>query len=189
MTAAPVVIGTDGPEATRQVGGAVARLCRVGDVLLLVGDLGSGKTTFAQGFGIFLGVAEPVVSPTFTLVRHYPVPVPGAGRARDEADGRALRVSAPPLRQFLHADLYRLSHLHEIEDLGLRELVEDGGVALVEWGEAAEPVLADDWLRVDLTADPTVEDRRSLRFSAHGGDWPGRWAELERALSPWRADR
>ena len=119
--------------------GSLAGLCVPGDVLLLVGDLGAGKTTFAQGFGAGLGVVEPVTSPTFTLVRQYPVPLPaGSGH--------------PGIRTMLHADVYRLDHLHEIVDLGLAELVEDGAVALVEWGDAAEPVLGDGSLEVELAA-------------------------------------
>ncbi len=95
-----------------------------GDVLLLSGDLGAGKTTFAQGFGRALGVDEPVTSPTFTLVRQYETTAGATG-----------------VRNLLHADVYRLDNLGEIVDLGLGQLVEDGGVALVEWGDAAEPVL------------------------------------------------
>ncbi len=176
VTPPPVVVRTNGPDDTRALAAAVAPLCAVGDVILLAGDLGSGKTTFAQGVGSALGVAEPVVSPTFTIVRQYPVPA--------RTDG----AIAPPVRQLVHADLYRLTHRHEVEDLGLRELVEEGGVGLVEWGDAAEPVLADDWLRIDLEADADDEEqRRTLRFTAHGGSWPERWAALEAAVAPWVA--
>ena len=133
-----LVLASGSAEATRGVAGALAPLCLPGDVVLLVGDLGAGKTTFAQGFGVALGVAEPVTSPTFTLVRQYPVAGPG------------------PVRTLLHADVYRLDHLHEIVDLGLGELVEDGAVALVEWGDLAEPVLGAGSLAVEL--DPGSDD-------------------------------
>ena len=175
LSSTTVVLRSGGPGDTRALAAALAPLCRTGDVLLLVGDLGAGKTTFAQGFGAALGVAEPIVSPTFTLVRQYPLPT---GRATSPGDG------AGPVRQYIHADLYRLSSRNEIEDLGLRELVEDYGVALVEWGDAAEPVLADDWLRVDLEFGETTEDR-TVRCSAHGGTWPERWPELVGAVRPW----
>ena len=95
---------------------AIARVCEPGDVLLLAGDLGSGKTTFAQGFGRGLGVTEPITSPTFALVRQYPI---GDGGGDDVRAGASLRT-------LLHADVYRLDRLAEIADLGLGELVEDG---------------------------------------------------------------
>ncbi|HEX7442635.1 MAG TPA: tRNA (adenosine(37)-N6)-threonylcarbamoyltransferase complex ATPase subunit type 1 TsaE, partial [Acidimicrobiales bacterium] len=133
----PLVLVTTSPEATRAVAATLAARCVPGDVLLLSGDLGAGKTTFAQGFGRAVGVDEPVTSPTFTLVRQYEVPVGPTG-----------------VRTLLHADVYRLDHVGEIADLGLGQLVEDGGVALVEWGEAAEPVLGDGALSLMLVVDP-----------------------------------
>jgi tRNA threonylcarbamoyladenosine biosynthesis protein TsaE len=174
VTATPVVtLCTDGPHGTRSLAAAVAGLCRPGDVVLLVGDLGTGKTTFAQGFGAALGVAGAIVSPTFTLVRQYPLPVRPAG-------------SGPVIRQLVHADLFRLSHHQEVVDLGLGQLVEDGGVAVVEWGEAAEPALGDDWMRVSLDAGDDGESDRTIEVTARGGTWPERWPSVEAALRPWR---
>jgi tRNA threonylcarbamoyladenosine biosynthesis protein TsaE len=183
---------SENPEATQKVAGAVAGLCRVGDVVLLVGDLGAGKTTFAQGFGRALGVVEPIVSPTFTLVRQYVLPE--GRREIPTSPGGTIRM-----HQFVHADLYRLSHRHEIADLGIGQLVEQG-VAVVEWGEAAEPVLGDDWLRVDLDFGPAddvgavghesqaaEETHRTIRVTGHGGNWPARWSAVESALRPWRS--
>lgn len=189
VTAPAVDLRTDGPEDTRALAGALAGLCRVGDVVLLVGDLGAGKTTFAQGFGAALGVAEHVVSPTFTLVRQYALPPAGAV----VAGGKPVNGGAV-LRQFVHVDLYRLSHLHEVADLGLGQLVEDGGVAVVEWGEAAEPVLGDDWLRVELELDADAdtdagtddENRRAIRVTCRGATWSARRSQVEDALGPWR---
>lgn len=103
---------------TRSVAARLAAVARRGDVIVLEGALGAGKTTFAQGFAAGLGVEGPVTSPTFTLVRQYPC----------------------ALGQLLHADVYRLDQLAEVSDLGLSELVEDG-VALVEWGDVATPAL------------------------------------------------
>jgi len=164
-------------EGTRSLAGAVAGLCVPGDIVLLAGDLGAGKTAFAQGFGAALGVDEPITSPTFALLRQYPC---GPG----------------PVRTLFHADVYRLDHLQEIVDLGLGELVEDGGVAVVEWGDVAEPVLGSGSLTVHIvagtadadagTADPGAdEDLRSIAVAPIGTVWDGRSKRLATALAPW----
>lgn len=164
----PLVLRTSTPDQTRALAAAVAGVCLPGDILLLAGDLGAGKTTFAQGFGDGLGVAEPVTSPTFTLVRQYPV----AG------DG--------PVRTLVHADLWRLDHLHEIVDLGLGELVEDAAVALVEWGDAAEPVLGADALDLALAATGGGDDDvRVITVRPSGPRWTARWDALVGALGRW----
>jgi tRNA threonylcarbamoyladenosine biosynthesis protein TsaE len=167
--AATLTLATDSAEGTRQLAATLAPLCRPGDVLLLAGDLGAGKTTFAQGFALGLGIAGAVTSPTFVLVHQYPV------------EGR------PPVRVLLHADVYRLDHLHEIADLGLAELVEDGGVALVEWGDAAEPVLGSGALVVRLAAADD-DQRRTVVVAPIDEAWSDRWDRLAAALAPW-ADR
>ena len=165
------VLVTDSAESTRALAAAIAAHCVPGDVLLLAGDLGAGKTTFSQGFGRALGIDEPVTSPTFTLVRQYEVPVGPTG-----------------VRTLLHADVYRLDRLAEITDLGLGQLVEDGGVALVEWGAAAEPVLGDGALSVLLVTDPDDDDRRVITVAADGAAWADRWSALTSAIEPWRVD-
>jgi tRNA threonylcarbamoyladenosine biosynthesis protein TsaE len=134
----------------------VARLCRPGDVVLLVGDLGAGKTVFAQGFAAALGVAGPVTSPTFALVRQYRC------------------GPASPVGVLIHADVYRTGSLHEVADLALAELVEEDAVALVEWGDLAAPALSESALEVTLAApDPFGSpERRLLTLVGRG-----RWAE------------
>jgi tRNA threonylcarbamoyladenosine biosynthesis protein TsaE len=161
-------VATASAEDTRDLAGALAGVCAVGDVLLLSGDLGAGKTTFAQGFGRALGIDEPITSPTFTLVRQYGT-APGASG----------------VRTLLHADVYRLDSLAEIADLGLGQLVEDGGVALVEWGDAAAPVLGSGALSLLLEVDPDDETRRRITATGAGAPWDGRWAALARAVAPW----
>jgi tRNA threonylcarbamoyladenosine biosynthesis protein TsaE len=169
-----IVATTTGAEETRALAGAIARLCEPGDVLLLAGDLGSGKTTFAQGFGRGLGVTESITSPTFALVRQYRV-----GRGGDAPAGAALKT-------LLHADVYRLDHLAEIADLGLGELVEEGAVALVEWGDVAEPVLGHGSLSLRLDAGPgEPDDRRTVTILWSGPRWADRWERLSEALTPW----
>ena len=151
---------TKSAEDTREVAGQLAALARRGDVVLLAGDLGSGKTTFAQGFGRALGVAEPIVSPTFTLVRSY------VGRIR-----------------LIHADVYRLDHLQEVVDLGLPELVEDG-VTLVEWGDVAAPALPPDFLEVRLEWGDGEDDRR-LSLRVVGPGWASRQRAVLAAVDRW----
>ena len=92
---------------------ALAQLSRSGDVIVLAGEMGAGKTAFAQGFGQALGITEPITSPTFTLVHTYD-------------SGRII---------LHHADLYRLERTGELADLGLDELQDSGGVIIVEWGD------------------------------------------------------
>jgi tRNA threonylcarbamoyladenosine biosynthesis protein TsaE len=131
----------DSPEETHEVGRQLASLLEPGDIILVEGDLGAGKTTFVQGLAVGLGVIGPVASPTFTLMR-----------VLDCEEGRAVR-------RLLHADLYRLEHLQEVVDLGLVELVDEDAVAAVEWGDAGAPVLGDEVLEVLLEPGPLDTDR------------------------------
>jgi tRNA threonylcarbamoyladenosine biosynthesis protein TsaE len=164
-----LALATSSVEETRRLAGALAPLCLPGDVLLVAGDLGAGKTAFAQGFGAGLGITEDITSPTFTLVRQYPVPHGAAG-----------------VERFLHADVYRLDHLSEIVDLGLGELVEEGGVALVEWGDVAAPVLGGGSLAVRLEPVPDRDDHRRIGVESVGATWSERWPAVREALEPWR---
>ena len=103
-------------EATHSAAAALAELSRTGDMILLAGEMGTGKTAFAQGYGRALGVTEPITSPTFTIVHSY--------------DTGSVTLH--------HADLYRLEQLAEVTELGLGELAEDDGIVLVEWGDVVE---------------------------------------------------
>lgn len=147
---------------TLAVAAAVAGKCRAGDVILLQGELGAGKTAFVQGFAEGLGVDEPVTSPTFTLVHTY--------------DTGRLTVH--------HADLYRLDRYGEIDDLALGELLESG-VLLVEWGEVASGEFPDR-LDIELVPDPEDEGARTLVLRPAGAPWAVRWASLLEAVATWR---
>ena len=142
---------TTSPQQTRALGEAFAALLEAGDVVLLVGSLGAGKTELTKGIAVGLGIEGPVVSPTFTLARVY--------------DGRLALV---------HADLYRLDDGDDIADLGLDDL--DGRVAVVEWGERA-PALAEDAVEIhlEMTDDP---DERRISFRATGPTWSTRLPAL-----------
>jgi tRNA threonylcarbamoyladenosine biosynthesis protein TsaE len=140
---------------------AVAGVLEAGDVVLLTGEMGAGKTAFTQALAAALGVSESVTSPTFTLVRTYPT-------------DRGFEL--------LHADVYRLERLAEIVDLGLPELLEEGVVAVVEWGERAAPAFGPD--RLDVTIERTDDSTgRVFTLVPRGEAWSAR---LEQLLVPAR---
>jgi tRNA threonylcarbamoyladenosine biosynthesis protein TsaE len=160
-----VVAHTASVEQTRDLGEAVASLARPGDVIVLAGDLGAGKTAFAQGFGRGLGVTDRITSPTFTLVHVY--------------EGDRLIIH--------HLDVYRLGTLSEAVDLGLAEMLDEGGVVLIEWGEAILPVLPHDYLDVRLTFGAGDDDRR-LALQVVGPSWVPRADALAGVLSARAGD-
>lgn len=120
---------------TRVAGEAFASLLRPGDIVLLSGPLGAGKTTFTQGVGRGLGVHERVTSPTFTIVRQHEC------------------VNEFGITTLHHADVYRVGSLGEVDDLALGELVEESAVAVVEWGEIASPLFGRDVISVSFDID------------------------------------
>jgi tRNA threonylcarbamoyladenosine biosynthesis protein TsaE len=157
-------------EQTRRLAGALAPVCRPGDLVLLSGGLGAGKTVFAQGFASALGVEGPVTSPTFTLARQYACAANPAG-----------------IEQLVHADLYRLDTLVEVLDLALPELVDAAAVGLVEWGEVAAPALGASALHVTLSPPSPSrgdadDDRRVVSVAGEGPGWAGRRILVAAAL-------
>lgn len=155
---------TKSPEDTRALAAELAPLARAGDVILLAGDLGSGKTVFVKGFGRALGVTEPITSPTFTLVRCYEGDLP-----------------------LVHVDVYRLDHLQEVVELGISELLDSGMVAVVEWGDVVAPTLPADFLEVRLEFGD-ADDERSLQIRAVGPTWSAKMAAVARALDQWSVE-
>jgi tRNA threonylcarbamoyladenosine biosynthesis protein TsaE len=152
------------PDDTRAIGRAVASLLRAGDVVALGGELGAGKTTFVQGAAAALGVSEPVLSPTFTLVREY-------------------RGSLP----IYHLDVYRLNRLQDVLDLGFEEMTDAGGVTFVEWGDAIEALLPESHLEIALRIPEQIggNEERWITVDAEGPTWTERWERLESVLEPW----
>jgi tRNA threonylcarbamoyladenosine biosynthesis protein TsaE len=146
------------PADTRAIAATIATVVRPGDVVVLAGEMGAGKTAFAQGFGVALGVTEPITSPTFNLVHSHP-----AGKLT-----------------LHHADLYRLGRQHEVADLAFAELAESGGVVIVEWGDVVSTMLGDH-LFVELVVDDD-ETHRTIAVQAVGREWAARWAGLQHAL-------
>ena len=137
-----VEIVCESPAQTMGVGRRLAGLLWAGDVVLVEGELGVGKTTFVAGLAEGLGVEEPITSPTFILMRTY-----------------------PGLMPLTHADVYRVETLAEIEDLELTEASRDG-VLVVEWGTAIEQWMPSDHLVVRLTLGEG--ETRAIELVPHG---------------------
>lgn len=152
----PVVVVSEDPDQTWALGAAIGRLVRAGDLILLHGDLGTGKTTLTQGIAAGLGVAEAIQSPTFTLV--------------NEHDG--LTPDGTPLRLY-HLDLYRLAGEEDLAGIGFDEYVTPpDGVAVVEWPERAAALLPEAYLLVRL--EPAGPDARRLIVEAVPPEGPYR---------------
>lgn len=155
-------------EETREIGEAVSALLRAHDAVVLTGELGAGKTTFAQGIARGLGVEDTVSSPTFTLVKEY-----------------------VGILDIAHVDVYRLDRMQDVLDLGLDELVDGEGIVMVEWGEAVETLLPQDRLRIGLTPreEEGESEIRQIAVAGIGQTWRERWPSLEAALRPWGEPR
>jgi len=153
-TTASIEVSSDGPERTAELAGTLADLVEVGDLLVLTGDLGAGKTRFTQGLGRGLDIDRRITSPTFTLANRY--------------QGRLL---------LHHLDVYRLDSVVETLDLDLPDLL-DSGVTVIEWGEQISEVLPSDHLVVALRYPEPVNDHldsdRIIEFTAHGRSWVDR---------------
>lgn len=143
-------IATDGD--MRDLGRRLAALLRAGDLVILAGPLGAGKTTLVQGIGAGLGVRGPVTSPTFVIARVHP-PLADGGPA------------------LVHADAYRLGSFGEVDDLDLDTDV-GRAVTVVEWGTGLAEPLAED--RLEITIEPDQDsDVRTVRINGHGARWHG----------------
>jgi tRNA threonylcarbamoyladenosine biosynthesis protein TsaE len=160
-----LVARTKAVAETQALAAALAELARPGDVVLLSGDLGAGKTAFAQGFGRGLGVDEQITSPTFTLAREY--------------DGARLRLH--------HLDVYRMESMVEVFDVDLPELLDDEAVVLIEWGEAIVASVPADYLEIALRLGEGDDDR-VLELHPVGPSWAGRTKAVAAAIGPWTGD-
>lgn len=133
------------PEQTQRLGVRLGELLEPGTLVCLVGDLGAGKTTFAQGVGRGWGALDPVTSPTFVLVNQY-----------RRADAAIL----------FHVDAFRLKDSQEAQGLGLHDVMDGPGPMLVEWADRIVDELAGDGLWIELKWED--DSRRRLEFDAHG---------------------
>lgn len=136
------------PNDTETLGARLAASLRPGDIVVLAGGLGAGKTLLTRGIATGLGVDEPVLSPSFVLVREY-------------------RSGFMPI---VHVDVYRLGSINEFEDLDVFEMSRDG-LLIIEWGDAVDALLPRDHLRIEFEVD--AEECRTLRFAGEG-EWADR---------------
>ena len=135
---------TNSPEETEAVGAALGKILMPGTVIAYRGDLGAGKTAFTRGFARGLGYAEPVTSPTYTIVNEY-------------LGGRL------PL---FHFDMYRLASSDDLWDIGWDDYLDRSGVCAVEWSENVEDALEEDTIRVDIRRGANDGQRRILLTNA-----------------------
>ena len=140
---------------TERLGRFLGEIAEPGDVIILNGPLGAGKTTMTQfiGTGLEVPVECYITSPTFSLMHEYP--------------GRLT---------IYHMDLYRLSSEEEIEDLGFVEYIYGDGLTIIEWPDRLGEMLPDEHL--DITLAMTGEDRRTAVISGHGEKWQKRLTEI-----------
>lgn len=158
-----ITLAVDTPEQMEELGERVAALLHAGDLVLLVGELGAGKTTLTRGLGAGLGVRGAVTSPTFVLARTHP---------RDEG--------AP----LVHVDAYRLGGALELDDLDIDYA---GSIVVVEWGDGLLDGVTESWLRIEIDRTAGIApdadlDPRVVRIQGVGPRWAR--VDLGRALQP-----
>jgi len=147
-------ISSRSPEQTQRLGKRLGELAETGDVFLLTGELGSGKTCLTQGIAWGLGVNEYAFSPSFVLIREY------SGRL--------------PL---YHIDFYRLDHIEEIAELGLDEYLYGKGICVVEWAEKGMALMPKERLLINLNY--VAETERSINLEPKGGRYTKLLSSLE----------
>ena len=150
------------PEAMAELGARIAAELHAGDLVLLNGELGAGKTTLTRGIGEALAVRGAVTSPTFVLARTHPREAPGAA----------------PL---VHVDAYRLGSAAELDDLDLDFAA---SIVVVEWGAGMLDGVTNDWLEIDIVRPHGGEaeseaEPREVTLTGHGPRWE-RWVDAAR---------
>jgi tRNA threonylcarbamoyladenosine biosynthesis protein TsaE len=157
-----MTVTSHSPGETLALGAALAPSLGPGDVISLSGDLGAGKTIFVKGLASALGVDTPVTSPSFTLVNEY------TGRHR-----------------IVHLDVYRLSSIQEVLDLGFEELLDPSVILIIEWGTVVAPLLPSDLLDIELqrSSDPDAEQDRIVLFRPRGPAWARRLELFREAMA------
>jgi tRNA threonylcarbamoyladenosine biosynthesis protein TsaE len=135
---------TNNFESTQKLGQEFAESLNSGAVIALHGNLGSGKTTFVQGFAKGLGIQKKIISPTFIIMRTYD-------------------VGSKNVKKFYHVDLYRIESEHDVEGLGLLELINDPeNVVIIEWPDKIEHLLPEK--RIDIYFEYLEDNKREIKI-------------------------
>ena len=161
----PLVLNTSSAAETKLLAESLAPILVPGDMIVLAGDLGAGKTTFVQGLAVGLGIVEKVTSPTFILMKEY-------------LGGRF------PL---MHMDIYRLARVQDVIDLGYDEFLDPSYVVAVEWGDRVEALLPKDHLKVELRHGGG--DERTMTFIGTGEAWGTRLQLISQVAAELKADQ
>ena len=148
---------SNSPEQTQLLGKRLGEIVQEGDVVLLDGELGTGKTCLAQGIAHGLGIKQYAFSPSYVFIREY------YGRL--------------PL---YHIDLYRINNIEEIDDLGLEEYLYGNGICVIEWAKKGLSVLPRDYLLIEFSYVSTCETHRNVNLNPRGK----RYSDLMRQFTP-----
>jgi len=189
-----VVLDSGSVDETRLYGNQLARLLRANDVVLLSGDLGAGKTEFAQGVAEGLNISEAVNSPTFNLLLIHPIPENEAAKDTQSetitpdntASAQSNQLARP--HSLYHFDLYRLDYSDELETIDYFGMLEDGAVSLVEWGDRFQDALPEDYLLIIISQ--VSSEKRTLEFLAEGkrsSELLAQWQQLVASMEPQMA--
>ena len=174
---------------TRQLGMRLGELLHGGELVLLEGQLGMGKTTFTQGLAQGMGIAGTVNSPTFTLLKEYPgrdyssSTSPASSPARQETPGKPTRrgETRPRGPALYHFDLYRLEDPEEMFALGFEDYFSDSsGGCVVEWADRAAGLWPDE--RLDISLTTTHESERNIRFTASGSRYIALLQQVQKSV-------
>lgn len=141
-----MVYQTSSPEQTQEIAKKLAQKYKNGGIFALIGPLGTGKTTFVQGFAQGLGISQRLISPTFIVMRQYNIPGKSEGK-------------------LYHLDLYRLDQIEQMENLGISEIFQNPkNIILIEWAEKLGKLLPKNAIKIKFKA--LLENRRQIEITA-----------------------
>lgn len=133
---------------TKEFAKNLASKLQKGDIIILTGDLGSGKTKFTEGFLSYFGLEHEISSPTFTIVNEY----------------------HSPIIDICHFDVYRLNDIDEFYEIGGEEYF-DKGICIIEWGEIIETALPKDYIKISFSRNQSEENKRILTIETFGSKY------------------